>query len=435
MASAYSFKRKAVSKVGLVALGAAVLISTTSCVAGNPESPSASPAATASTCVTHPSATIAAKPGAKSLTADLPPSLTTKLDNAAQSAFAIAAAPGAIVGVRTPQGTWTSAYGLADPVTKTPMTTNLHTRIGSVTKIFTVTVLLQLAQDGDLSLDDTISKYVSGIPNGDSITLRQLSDMTSGVASYSRDQKLLSSYFAHPETIYTPQELIKAGVAASPLFAPGTDFDYSNTNIALLGLVIEKVTGHPFEQVLAHKLLAPLDLANTTWPGDSPDMPTPYADGYTLQGDTATPSSPANATNWNPSFGYTSGELISNLDDMLVFARAVGTGQGLLDTVTQTERLTSFSATTGYGIGMVCNHGWVGHTGTVPGYDTTVYYDTRSDTSVVVLVNSDVLSGACESSPTLLEDPGTATCLGPAVRIFEAISTVLGNPFVPKPAK
>jgi D-alanyl-D-alanine carboxypeptidase len=121
-----------------------------------------------------------------STTAALPADLVVKLDAAAQSSFMDAAAPGAIVGVRTPQGTWIKAYGDADPVAKAPMTDDMHTRIGSVTKTFTGTMIMQLAEQGKLSLDDTIDKYVAGIPNGDRVTLRMLANMTSGVASYTR---------------------------------------------------------------------------------------------------------------------------------------------------------------------------------------------------------------------------------------------------------
>ncbi|MGI8415258.1 MAG: serine hydrolase domain-containing protein [Nakamurella sp.] len=147
---------------------------------------------------------------------------------------------------------------------------------------------------------------------------------------------------ADPQAILTPPELLKFGVEKSPLFEPGAKFDYSNTNTILLGLMIEKVTGKPIADAYETMVFTPLKLANTTWPGTSTAMPTPFAQGYTLQSDTATPSGPANATHWNPSWGWTAGEIISNMDDLLVFGRALGPGQGLLDAKTQAVRLTSF---------------------------------------------------------------------------------------------
>ncbi|MCU1478026.1 MAG: class beta-lactamase-related serine hydrolase [Subtercola sp.] len=424
--------RSRAGRWGLVALAAVVLVGVSSCASGGPSTtpvPTASIAA--STCVSDPGAVIAATPTAVSTTAALPAALTASLDAAARSSFAQAAAPGAIVGVRTPQGTWTAAYGIADPGTGAPMTLDMHTRIGSVTKTFTGTLIMQLAEEGKLSLDDTIGKYIPGIPNGDIITLRQLADMTSGVASYTKSPAFTDVYFAKPETIFTPTELVAVGIANSPIFEPGTQFDYSNTNIVLLGLVVEKVTGMPVEQVLADKIFGPLKLTSTSWPGDQTDLPAPYAHGFTLQGDFATAAAPSDATNWNPAWGFTAGELISNVADMLTYDRALGTGQGLLGAASQTERLTSFPGAGGYGLGMVCADGWVGHTGTVPGYTSYVFYQTATDTSLVVLANSDIASGVCDQSPTLTDDPGTAVCLTPAARMFAALSTALGNPFTP----
>ena len=332
------------------------------------------------------------------------------------------------MGVVTPEGTWKSAYGIADPAKGTPMTVNMHTRIGSVTKTFTGTAIMQLAEAGKLSLDDKIAQYVPGIPNGDRITLRQLANMTSGLASYTQSSKFTDKFFSKPQTIWTPKELVAIGVAESPLYEPGASFNYSNTNTLLLGMVIEQVTKKPVGQVLTEQILEPLNLDHTSWPGDATDIPTPYAQGFTLQGNFAKPDAPSNATHWNPSWGWTAGELISNLDDLLVYARALGTGHGLLRPVAQTERLT-FPAAGGYGIGMGCADGWVGHTGELPGYNTTVFYHTGADIAVVAQTNSDIASGNCDEKPTLTDDPRDTVCSSPAKRVFVAVSTALGHPY------
>src|SRR5579884_2698120 len=270
----------------------------------------------------------------------LPPELAAKLDAAVRSALPQTSAPGVIVGVVTPSGTWKAAYGIADPAKGTPMSVGMHTRIGSVTKTFTGTAIMQLAEAGKLSLDDKIGKYVAGIPNGDRITLRQLANMTSGLASYTRSKKFQQVLFSRPQTIFTPRQLLDLGLAEPPLFEPGASFDYSNTNTILLGMVIEKVTGKPVGEVFKQQIFDPLKLRNTSWPGDSVDMPAPFAQGFTLQGDFAKPDAPSNATHWNPSWGWTAGELISDMDDLLVYARALGTWRGLLGAAAQTERLT-----------------------------------------------------------------------------------------------
>ncbi|MGQ1838280.1 serine hydrolase [Kocuria turfanensis] len=364
----------------------------------------------------------------------LPQELTARLDAAARRSFAQASAPGAVVGVASPEGTWTQAYGVADPATGEPMDVDVHTRIGSATKTFTATLVLQLAEEGELSLDDPIGDYVEGIPHGDRITLRQLADMTSGIASYSRNEEFQRALFAAPETVYTPGELVAFGVAESPLFAPGEQFDYSNTNYVLLGLVAEQVTGRPVGELMEERIFDPLGLDETVWPGASTALPEPFARGFTLQGDTATPEAPADATHWSPTWAFTAGNLISDMDDLLTYGRALGTGQGLLEADSQRERLTSFSPPErGYGLGVGCIDGWVGHTGELPGYNTTVYYDTTTDTTVVVQVNSDIASGDCPESPVLADDPRTLPCSAPATRIFAELSTALGHTFTPNP--
>ena len=393
-------------------------------------SASASPSATASTCVKDVQSVISTALPSSALTAPLPADLVAKLTAAGAAGFAGASTPGAVVGIRTPQGTWIHTYGYADPKTKAAMTADVHQRIGSVTKTMTGTLLLQLAEKNLLSLDDPISKYIPGVPNGDQVTLRMLANMTSGVTSYTQVAAFTDVYFAHPETVFTPAQLAAIGIAQKPLFEPGTAFNYSNTNTILLGLVIEKVSGSDIATLLKDKISQPLGLTGTSWPGASPELPNPHAQGFTTQGDFATAAKPANATNWNPSWGWTAGEVISTMNDLLVYDRALGTGQGLLSPTTQAERLTSFPGAAGYGLAMGCVNGWVGHTGELPGFNTSVFYDTTSDTSVVTMTNSDIASGDCSPEFTTLEDdPRNLPCSAPATRIFVALSEALGHPF------
>jgi D-alanyl-D-alanine carboxypeptidase len=400
--------------------GTSTAASTTTSVAGPP-------------CVRHVYKVIHTRPTAQMFRHDLPRHLVAKLDAAARTGLHAAATPGAIVGVRTPRGTWTKAYGLADPAEHGRMRVGMHTRVGSITKTFTGTLVLQLAQEGRLSLDDPISKYVPGVPNGHRVTLRLLADMTSGVASYTADTAFTDRYFAHPRATFDDDELIAIGLADSPIFAPGAMFYYSNTNSLLLGEVIEKVTGEPLAKAYRRMIFRPLGLSDTSWPGTRTALPRTYAQGFTLQGDTATPDNPSNATHWNPSWGGAAGEIISNMPDLLTYGRAMGTGQGLLRPATQVERLRSFPGSAGYGLAVGCVDGWVGHTGELPGYNTTLFYDTTTDTTVAVQTNSDIASGDCPQSPTLNDDPRTLVCSAPATRIFVALSAALGHTFTPPP--
>ncbi|MRG59700.1 serine hydrolase [Agromyces sp. CFH 90414] len=418
----------------------ALALGVAACVAPSESSPDtaapsapATPTAIASTCVESPETVAALEPTAESTSAELDAGLVASLDATVLATLPETTAPGAVVGVRTPEGTWRAAYGSADAATGEPMAVGMHTRVGSVTKPFTVSLIMQLAEDGLLGLDDHLAEYVDGVPNGDRITLRQLADMTSGVGSYTFNPAFTDVFFAAPQTVFAPDELIAAGIEVSPRFDPGTSYEYSNTNTVLLGVIAEHVTGSDIGELFAARIFEPLGLDQTVWPGSSTDLPEPYAHGITWQGDGASADAPLDATHWNPSWGFTAGEIVSSVDDLLVFGRALGTGQGLLADESQVERLTSFPGSAGYGLGFGCVDGWVGHTGELPGYNTAVFHDTTTDTTVVVQTNSDIASGDCDESPVRASDPRTLPCSSPATRIFAALSTTLGHTFTPNP--
>ena len=280
------------------------------------------------------------------------------------------------------------------------MTPEVHHRIGSVTKTFTSTLLLQAADEGLLSLDDTIDNYVKGVPNGDKITLRQMADMTSGIASYTEDKQWVKEWLSDPTKVWAPEELARTGIKKSPLFEPGTEWFYSNTNYVLLGLVLEKVTGKPIGDLYREQIIDPLGLENTSFPkpADS-SIPEPHAQGYTLQGKSSG-AQPVEATDWSPSEAWTAGMMISTVEDMLVYGRALGTGKGLLSPKQQSERLDSFVSDVpplnqpplkgdlAYGIGLG-ETTVVGHNGEIPGYNTYLFYHPNIDVVVAVEVNSE----------------------------------------------
>ncbi|MEO6826531.1 MAG: serine hydrolase domain-containing protein [Microbacteriaceae bacterium] len=366
----------------------------------------------------------------------LPVAIVSTVDAAVTATMPQSATPGAVVAIRSPQGTWIKAYGVADPATGAAMTDDVYQRVGSVTKTFTGTLVLQLAQQGKLSLDDTISQYLSGIPNGSTVTIRQLLDMTSGLASYTLDSAWQKTFFAQPEKVWTPDELVTVAKSLKPLFKPGAEYNYSNTNTVLLGKLIEKVTGSSYADVLQSRILDPLTLRDTSFPGESAEFPSPHAQGSTMQSPDATATHPVITTDWNPSWGWTAGEMISTAENMLRYDRALGTGQGLLSAHEQEQRLSSFPSprdTYSYGLAMGCVGGWVGHTGELPGYNSTVYYQTDSDTAVVILTNSDIASGDCTESATLADNPKGIPCNIPAGRLLTAIGAALGHPFSTPP--
>ncbi len=190
-----------------------------------------------------------------------------------------------------------ATIGLADPAIGRALSENDVTRVGSVTKTFTGTLILQLAEQGFLSLGDPISDYVDGVPNGSEVDLGMLIMMTSGLASYTLDEKFQEQWFEHPDVAWTPEQLLALAFELPPLFAPGTEFSYSNTNFVLLGKVAEKVTGRSVDQLLAERIFDPLGLTHTAMPV-STELPDPHAVGYTMQGTAAGATEASDATNW-----------------------------------------------------------------------------------------------------------------------------------------
>lgn len=412
------------------------------CAGATPEPSAAGATASAhatqtTPCVADPEAVATRQPTAQ-MDGPMIPETASLLNRTVAAALPQAAAPGAVVAVRTPTGTWIKAYGDADPATGAAMTDDVYQRVGSVTKTFTGTIIMQLAAEGRLTLDDPIDKYVDGIPNGSKVTIRELANMTSGLASYTLDEHWQKVFFDDPHAVWTPDQLVDIARNLDPLFSPGEKFDYSNTNTILLGQVIEKVTGESYADALRTRIFEPLRLDGTSFPGLSAAFPDPHAQGFTLQANDATPDHPVNATDWNPSWGWSAGEIISDARDLLVYGRALGTGQGLLPASMQEQRLTSFPSgreAPSYGFALGCSAGWVGHTGELPGFNTTLYYQTDADITVVVMVNSDIASGSCTQSALLSENDETIACSPPAARIFTAVASALGRPFVMPPQK
>ncbi len=383
-------------------------------------------------CVADPQAVIARKLPAAANGA-MPAATQTTLEKAAEDGLAQSSAAGAIVAVRSPQGTWIKALGVADHTTNAPMTDTMYSRIGSVTKTFTGTLVLQLVQDGRLTLDDPIGTYFPQIPRGNDVTVAMLLNMTSGIASYSLDETFQHEIFTNPAKQWNPDDLIAIGLALPRPFEPGAKFDYSNTNTLILGRLIEKLTGTSYADAVTTRIITPLHLTGTSMPGPDGALPSPHPSGLTLQGLPDGQTTPQDATAWNPSWGWAAGALTSTASDLLAYGRALGTGQGLLDEKTQAARFASIPGPAGYGLAVGCIDGWFGHTGEVPGFNTTLYYDTRSDTTVAVMVNSDILSGDCTQSPTLPGTPKQLPCMDPASRIFVSVSAALGHEFKPNP--
>ena len=339
-----------------------------------------------------------------------------QLESTVNTLFESLEVPGALVGVWIPEkGSWTTSLGVANLETGEPSAFENHVRIGSITKTFTVTMILQLAEQGSLDLEDPISNYfdtdpASGkitlshaVPHADEITLRSLANMTSGLASYTFDPVFQEQLFTDPARSWNAVDLVDIGIentiAGCPhtieagwpaCYEPGTDWNYSNTNTVMLGLVVEHITGKAYGEVLQDRILRPLGMSNTFHPTNAA-MPEPYAHGYTGQG---VETGMQEATLWNPTWGFAVGDLISSFEDLRLWGRALGRGT-LLSSETQADRMTEVTVglnqpgVMAYGLGIVNTRGWWGHTGELPGYNSLTYYHPGLDAVMVVIVNKD----------------------------------------------
>lgn len=322
--------------------------------------------------------------------------------------------PGAVVLLQTPQGDFTVTSGTTERGTQTTPDANTHFRIASNTKTMTAAVILQLAQEGKLDLQDPVSKYVPGVPNGDAITVENLLKMRSGLYNFTNSPLMAESLDDDPSRDWSPQELLDIAFAQPPNFAPDEEFEYSNTNYVILALVIEKVDGRSLADAMQQRLFTPLGMSDTELPpGDSTAIPDPYSHGY-LYGSSSvalygtpeyTPEQiaaakdgtlqPTDYTGVNHSFAFGAGNAISTAHDLAIWMKALVGGE-VLDAEYQQLWLDSLQvedpdkpAGLWYGYGITSqrwgtNNRMLFHGGETAGYNSSIVVETTNDVTAVV---------------------------------------------------
>jgi D-alanyl-D-alanine carboxypeptidase len=266
--------------------------------------------------------------------------------------------PGTMVLLRTPQGEFVFGDGTTELGGTTPPRADTHFRIASNTKTMTAAVIVLMAQEGKLRFDDPVSKYISAVPNGDNIAISELLKMRSGLFNYTSAPELAESLDHNPTRVWTTDELLGIAFKYPSAFTPGTEYDYCNTNYALLGLIAEKVGGAPLARIFQDRLFGPLGMKDTLLPASTSNtIPAPYAHGY-LYGsssfalaDTPYPSDliaaarvgavkPNDDTGQNPSYALAAGGVISTANDLATWIRALVSGK-ILDADYQRRWLNS----------------------------------------------------------------------------------------------
>ncbi|MDR8410920.1 beta-lactamase family protein [Nonomuraea sp. 3-1Str] len=354
--------------------------------------------------------------------------------------------PGAVVLLRTPQGSFVATAGTTKLGARTPPDADTHVRIASNTKTMTAALIVLLAQDGKLRLDDPVSAYVPDVPNGRNITIAELLKMRSGLDNYTDAPELAAALDADPTRVWTPQEVLAIAFRHRPQFPPGASYSYNNTNYALLGLIAEKAGGRPLGRQFQDRLFGPLGLRQTSLPAaDDNSLPDRHSHGYMYGGssygmvDKPYPAGmraaarkgtlrPVDYTYQNPSYATAAGGVISTADDLATWIRALASGK-VLDAEYQRQWLRSRQPEDpdtpdgqqyGYGITYQCfgpRASMYYHGGELPGFNSFMGYDADNDVTLVIWTNltlsPDGRTTANALLPTVLDEVYAGLSLSP----------------------
>jgi D-alanyl-D-alanine carboxypeptidase len=298
--------------------------------------------------------------------------------------------PGAIALVRDGNSTIAVASGYGDVAQKTPIRASDRFRVGSLTKTFVSTLVLQLVDAGTLSLNDSVERWLPGlVPNGDKISVRQLLNMRAGIYDYlNQDQTILTRFKAGDVTHrYAPRELVRLATAHDPNFAPGKRYSYCNTCYILLGLIVEKATGHSIGTELQARIFRPLQLHETTF-DSQPRITGPHAHGYVRLGKQQLDVSLA-----SPTPAWAAGAIVSTAHDLDRFFRALNSGRLLSERLLQ-AMTTPTKGSNGYGLGYArvqaphCGTLWWNN-GNYLGYNASAFGAPGGERQLVLFVNLD----------------------------------------------
>jgi D-alanyl-D-alanine carboxypeptidase len=333
--------------------------------------------------------------------------------------------PGAVVLLRTPQGEFMVSYGTTVLGANSPPRADTHFRIGSNTKTMTAAVIMQLAQENKLSLDDPVSKYAPGVPNGDNITITELLNMRSGLYNYTDAPEVSESLDRDPTKVWTPDEVLAIAFKHPPYFPPGAAFHYDNTNYALLGLIAEKIDGKPLASCFRDRLFGPLGMTDTELPASTSNtLPGPYSHGYMYGSSSfalvdqeyppdiqaaarAGTLKPNDYTNQNPSYASAAGGVISTANDLVTWMQALVGGRVFnadyqhqwFDSLQPEDPKKPDGQQYGYGIAQLRwgANALYFHGGEMPGFNSFMGYDPASKMTLVIWTN---LTVSLDGKPT-----------------------------------
>jgi D-alanyl-D-alanine carboxypeptidase len=285
---------------------------------------------------------------------------------------------------------YTKGHGFANINSKIPMNPEMYFRIGSNTKSFVITIILQLVDEKQISLEDKLSKYLPDFPRADEVTIRMLCDMSSGIYNYTETPEFDDKLENEPLHKWTVNEMIDLAKKYDYYFDPGTDAHYSNTNTAILGFIAEKITGNKLENLVKTRLFDVYNLKNTIFAVDNKMPDGPYVSGY---GNYTNPDEYTDdvTTYFDVSWAWAAGAMISNVYDVKKWVELLIDGGMISDTLQQQRFVgkTIGNGTVTYGLGIYKYTGidmW-GHNGGLPGYTSVMMRDKTNDRTIVIFYN------------------------------------------------
>lgn len=294
--------------------------------------------------------------------------------------------PATLIGIWDGKGgSFIRTFGYADVEKKLPLTPTDHFRIGSNTKTFVISVLLQLVSEKKLSLDDPLSRFSLGvtIPNAENITVRELCNMRSGLFEAYDAPQFAQLNWKVPKD-FNPGTLVVWAMKQKPYFPPGKGYHYSNTNYLLIGMIIECITKDTVGNQIRKRLLEPFGLKQTFYP-ETEAMPSPWVHGYHLD----------KQGNWKDisntipvAFMGSAGAMISDMNDIRRWIELYATGKTCgAGTYNDLIKCIPFLGNTSFGLGITCSAGWYGYTGALPGYNTADYYSPETGLTILAWIN------------------------------------------------
>ncbi|SDM68456.1 serine hydrolase domain-containing protein [Allokutzneria albata] len=347
--------------------------------------------------------------------------------HAAMQAFIDIGFSGMQLRVRDKRGEWVGSAGVRKLGEAAKPPTDGLFRIGSNTKTFVATAVLQLVAEGKVGLDAPAADHLPEFGLDRRITVRMLLQHTSGLFNHTGDfypdGKAVPGFpSTGPEWVdnrfrtYRPEELVRLSLSKPVLFAPGEDWSYSNTNYVLAALLIENVSGRPYAEEMQRRIMGPLELRGTVVPGSSPVIAGPHAHGYYHYQDSGEWKT-LDVTRQNPSLLFAGGDMISTTEDLQTFFSALQSGK-LLPAPLLAE-MRKPHPKVGYGLGLFvedagCDVVLLRHNGSTIGYGALMYSTLDGSTTLTASVTGgDTEIDLVKEFPKVQQGLVTAVFRGP----------------------